>query len=185
MYKINFIELGKKCNFSEEINTKVLRELCSEARQRVWKVHSDHIFVLNNKEFKKPIKQTSTLNSSISSSSSAHTQQELQDTQTPATNQNFNTEFLSNNNNTDGNCNNLQFSDISQPNLNVHSSSNNHLLPSFAHLMNNRSECISPFQTLNNQHLMSSTASTSVDFQGSTPFTSASNLLNNNFTEEE
>lgn len=59
MSRIDFLALKKKQSFSEEMNSKVLRELCSEARQRVWKTQANHIFVLNGKELRKQTEKKS------------------------------------------------------------------------------------------------------------------------------
>ena len=43
MFKIDFKALNKT-EFSNELNSKVLRELCAEARQRVWRQDSSFTF---------------------------------------------------------------------------------------------------------------------------------------------
>ena len=53
MFKVDFQKYGKDA-FTDTINQKVLREICSEARQRIWKKNSEHIFIVKNKEYKKP-----------------------------------------------------------------------------------------------------------------------------------
>lgn len=58
MFQTDFLSLGKKVSFSKELSTKVLRELCSEARQRIWKNEPNHVFIINGIEFKKSTKKT-------------------------------------------------------------------------------------------------------------------------------
>ena len=61
MFKIDFPALNKQA-FSNELNQKVLREMCCEARQRVWKDEPDHTFTVKGKEFKKPPPSSSSTN---------------------------------------------------------------------------------------------------------------------------
>ncbi len=56
MKKIDSTFPNSKNEFSEEVNGKVLRELCCEARQRVWKTEPNHVFSLNGKQLKKQTK---------------------------------------------------------------------------------------------------------------------------------
>jgi len=53
MFKVDFQKYGKDA-FTDTINQKVLLEICSEARQRIWKKNSEHVFIVKNKEYKKP-----------------------------------------------------------------------------------------------------------------------------------
>ena len=43
-------------DFSKEQLNKVLRELCSEARQRVWEKEQDYVFEVGGKKLTKAIK---------------------------------------------------------------------------------------------------------------------------------
>ena len=60
MFKIDFPALNKQA-FSNELNQKVLREICCEARQRVWKTEPNHSFVVKGKTL---LKHTQSLSSS-------------------------------------------------------------------------------------------------------------------------
>ena len=51
MFKIDFKDLNK-VDFSEEMHTKVLRELCCEARQKHWKKFPDYVFSVNGDQLK-------------------------------------------------------------------------------------------------------------------------------------
>ncbi len=65
MFKIDFRALNK-IEFSNELNTKVLRELCAEARQRVWRQDSSFVFRVNGQDLKKPIHDPSKPNKRLS-----------------------------------------------------------------------------------------------------------------------
>ena len=84
MFETDFLELGKKHPFNKELNTKVLRELCAESRQRIWKSQPDHIFIINGIETKKPEKQlknvvvsSSTTNSNSQSTHSSSSSSQI------------------------------------------------------------------------------------------------------------
>ncbi len=94
MFETDFLELGKKHPFNKELNTKVLRELCAESRQRIWKSQPDHIFIINGIETKKPEKQlknvvvsSSTTNSNSQSTHSSSSSQIAQNHQLLTQNQ--------------------------------------------------------------------------------------------------
>jgi hypothetical protein len=70
MFETDFLELGKKHPFNKELNIKVLRELCAESRQRIWKSQPDHIFIINGIETKKPEKQSKNVVASSSTTNS-------------------------------------------------------------------------------------------------------------------
>ena len=51
MFKIDFVQIGKE-PFSNELNKKVLREICAEAR-RTWNRDTDYVFKIKDKEYRK------------------------------------------------------------------------------------------------------------------------------------